>query len=87
MSAPRITKSQSKPLVPSLGRGWAPSTSTLMVPSDVPSAPSASHTSNASVPHDTGATESKYGGVTSAQQANGRSKLMRYDSCHPSTTF
>jgi hypothetical protein len=47
----------------------APSTSTLMTPSDVPSAPSAYCTSSAdssgaSIPRGTNATKGKYGGVT-----------------------
>jgi hypothetical protein len=44
VTAPRITQSCSNPLVSSLDWGPAPSTLTLAVPSDAPSAPSISHT-------------------------------------------
>jgi hypothetical protein len=42
----RITQSQRKLLIPSLGRGLASSTSTLTVPSNTPSTPGASCTSD-----------------------------------------
>jgi hypothetical protein len=69
MSVPHITQSRSQPPASSHGQGLAPSASTLTVPTDMPSAPGASCTSNANsigvgVPRGTKTTKGKYRGIT-----------------------
>jgi hypothetical protein len=94
MLAPCITKSHSKPSVPLLGWGLAPSTSTLAPPSDVPSAPDiacsvASHGSDTKVSPSATTSHGEPGGHGSVTRTRSRQTIgaEEYDSYHPSTTF